>query len=123
MAKILIVEDEFNIAYILKTFLNDEGYEVYLAENGSKGLSLLQTEPLPDVILLDLKMPGIKGRVVAETIKSDEKLKRIPIIIISGSFLNSEEFPPKETYNAYIGKPFELMEVLEVIKRLTNDSH
>jgi len=120
VTKILVIEDEINISFVLKTFLNEEGYEVVVAENGTKGLSLLQTQLLPDVILLDLKMPGMKGRVVAETIKANERLKRIPIVIISGSFSNSKDFPPKDAYNAYITKPFELLEVLEVIKKLTN---
>lgn len=119
MVRVLIMEDEINIAFVLKTFLTEFGYEVAVAENGIKGLKLLQSGSLPDIILLDLNMPGMSGHAVAERLYLDDRLTKIPVVIVSGSSPSSPDFPPKEIYDGYIAKPFELLEVLEVVKRFT----
>ncbi|MBS3968470.1 MAG: response regulator [Clostridia bacterium] len=120
MVKILIMEDEINIAFVLKTFLTEVGYDVTIAENGVNGLKLLQSSPLPDIILLDLNMPGMSGRAVAERLYLDDRLTKVPVVIVSGSSPASSDFPPEEIYDAYIAKPFELSEVLEVVERFTD---
>jgi len=123
LVKVLIMEDEINIAFVLKTFLTEVGYDVIVAEDGIKGLKLLQTGLLPDIILLDLNMPGMSGRAVAERLYLDDRLAKVPVVIVSGSSPASLDFPSKDIYDAYIAKPFELSDVLEIVQKLTDFNH
>ena len=79
--KILIVDDEVSILQSLSGILQDEGYGVVLAASGEEGLERAKKDP-PDLILLDIWMPGIDGMTVLDQIKKIYPL--IPVIIISG---------------------------------------
>lgn len=65
MAKILVIDDEQGIRDLLDTLLRRKGYDVVLAESGQKGLDLFRRER-PDVVVLDLKMPGMDGLAVLQ---------------------------------------------------------
>ena len=117
MANIFIMDDEPNILLVLKEVLSDNGHTITTANNGLAGLTMLRGNLNPDIILLDLKMPDMNGKEVIEEINNDEKLKNIPKVIISGSFLNSEDFPPQNNYHDIISKPFDIFEVVEKIER------
>lgn len=84
--KILIMEDEAVLADLLKRKLKEAGYDVSLVTNGVEGLEFLKTT-IPDLILLDVVMPGKDGFEVMETMNANEatSLKKIPVIIISNS--------------------------------------
>lgn len=79
---ILIVEDDVFLADLYRTKFDLEGFDVYVAYDGEKGLELISKKK-PAVILLDLILPKINGFVVLETIKKDKKLKDIPIILLT----------------------------------------
>ncbi|MBF0549645.1 MAG: two-component system response regulator [Deltaproteobacteria bacterium] len=86
--KILVVDDTpANLRLIMETLKND--YKIVTALNGEKALILAATEPLPDLILLDVMMPEIDGYEVCARLKSDVKTKNIPIIFLTA--LNEEE--------------------------------
>ena len=118
LAKILVIEDNENLRYLFQGFLTDAGHDVIIAENGAMGLKILQTEPLPDIILLDLIMPDMDGCTVAKLIYSNDRFSNIPIMVISGA--TDEKAVHKVLYDSYISKPFDLDEVLSEIDRLTN---
>lgn len=82
--KILVVEDEEIMFNLLKRRLEREGYEVYIAEDGEKGLTVMK-EVDPDLILLDIIMPKLGGLEVMEKMKEDKSLSSIPVIVISNS--------------------------------------
>lgn len=82
--KVLIVEDEKILLDLLEKKLIKEGYEVFTAQDGEKGLKLIR-EKKPDLILLDIIMPKIGGFEVMEIMAKEPELKKIPIIIISNS--------------------------------------
>ena len=82
--KILLIEDEKVLLNLLRRKLTQEGYIVEVANNGKKGLDLI-SEVMPDLILLDILMPEMDGFQVLEAMNKDEKLKNIPVIIISNS--------------------------------------
>ena len=104
--KILIVEDDANIRYILKYNLELDGYEVDLAENGLAALEKL--EPAPDLILLDVMMPGMNGLEACAKIKADPATKMIPIFMITAkSQLADIEEAFKAGANDYLTKPFD----------------
>ena len=79
---ILIVEDDVFLADLYKTKFELEGFEVYVAYDGEKGLELISKRK-PSIILLDLILPKINGFVVLENIKKDKKLKDIPVILLT----------------------------------------
>ena len=81
-AKVLIVDDFETNIIIMESFLLPEGYQILKASNGIEALKLVKDEN-PDLILLDVMMPGISGFEVSERIKSNEKTKMIPIVIVT----------------------------------------
>lgn len=84
MKKILIIEDEEVLLGLIRRKLNQEGYQVDIAKDGQEGLEKMK-ESKPDLILLDIIMPKMGGFEIMEKVSKDEKLKNIPIIIISNS--------------------------------------
>lgn len=86
MAKVLVIDDEQGIRYLLDTLLSRKGYDVVLAENGRKGLELFRRER-PDAVVLDLKMPEMDGMAVLQAIRTIAP--QAPVIILTGA--GSEE--------------------------------
>jgi signal transduction histidine kinase len=81
-ARILVVDDELLNRIVLSTNLEEAGYIVETAEDGQQALGMLSAQPF-DVVLLDLIMPRMDGYQVLAQIKSDDRLRRIPVIVIS----------------------------------------
>jgi len=102
---ILIIDDEkTNILYLNRILSAD--YEIYTAKDGEKGLELVG-EYLPDLILLDIVMPGMDGYEILASLKTSEKTKNIPVIFITG--LTGDEHESKGLAlgaDDYISKPF-----------------
>jgi len=82
MPKVLVVEDDKFLRELINRKLQSEGFETVLAIDGETGLDLAEKER-PDVVLLDLILPGIDGFEVLAKIKENEKIKEIPVIILS----------------------------------------
>ncbi len=87
--KVLVVDDDKSMLMIAQTFLKGKGFEVLTAENGEKGIELALTEK-PDVILLDVVMPGKNGFEVCRELKDNKETENIKIIIISGNIPDIE---------------------------------
>jgi signal transduction histidine kinase/DNA-binding response OmpR family regulator len=113
---ILIVDDSTANLQLLTSILKDEGYVVHPASDGKLALRFLRTT-LPDLILLDIKMPGMDGLEVCYQLKDSERTRNIPIIFIS--VLESERDKVKAFQAGgvdYIAKPFHPEEVLARVK-------
>ncbi len=80
--KVLLVEDDTMISGMYKTRLEQDGYQVKLAANGSEGLSMA-TEENPDLILLDVMMPQIDGFSLLQELRSKDDFKKIPILMLT----------------------------------------
>ena len=121
MAKrILLVEDEEIMVDLLQRKLLKEGYEVFVARDGEEGLKKMkEIEPKPDLILLDIIMPKMGGFEVMEEMKKDEKLKDIPVIVISNSGQPVELDRAKKlgAKDWLIKTEFDPKEVLEKVKK------
>ena len=110
--KVMIVDDDRHLLTTITDFLRFEGYEVLAASDGKQALSLLRKNR-PDVILLDVMMPGMDGGDVAQAIRANPVLKGIPIIFTTAVVSKSEE----RTHDGNIGgesflaKPFRLDEL------------
>lgn len=112
MKKILIVDDLPENVFMLQDRLEHEGYGTITAYDGHAGIEKAESE-LPDLILLDVMMPGITGIEVCRTLVSNEKTKNIPIILVTAK-VGAED--TKEGLEAgafdYIKKPFNKIELL-----------
>jgi len=116
--RILIVDDEEDIAFSISRRLAAEGYEVICAEDGAEGLRRAQTES-PDLILLDLMLPKMDGYKVCRLLKFDERYKQIPVIILSARSQQEDIALGSETgAEAYLTKPCDTGELLGKIREL-----
>ena len=119
MAKILVIDDEQGIRDLLGTILRRKGYDVVLAESGRKGLELFRREH-PDVIVLDLKMPGMDGLTVLQQVRSLNPKQ--PVIILTGAWTPEAEQQVRALgVTEFVGKEFSLHLLGDSLKRLLND--
>ncbi len=116
--RILVIEDERDMCELLEYNLEREGYETIVAHDGQEGLRKAQTL-LPDMILLDLMLPGLSGFDVCRELRAGERTRDIPIIIISAK---SEETDQVVGFSLgaddYVTKPFAVKVLLSRIKAL-----
>ena len=125
--KVLVVDDDPDVRLFNITVLEENGYTPLEATNGEEGMQIIRTEQ-PDLVLLDVMMPKESGIRLYRQMKTDSKLKKIPVIILSGitqkSFLRSQkaltefggaEVPEPE---AYLEKPVEPEELAAAIKSI-----
>ena len=120
MAKtVLIVEDDRNIADLLRLYLEKEGYEVAIAYTGLKGVEKFR-EVQPSLILLDVMLPEMDGWSVCRTIRSESK---VPIIMLTAKSETEDKVTGlKQGADDYITKPFEMKEVLARIEAVLRRS-
>ena len=120
--RVLVVEDDMHMRFLLKAVLETNGYSPVLAKDGRSGLREAREHP-PDLIVLDLMMPGQGGLAMYRELKADIRLDKIPVIVLSAveeeSFRHSmsmlragggEDLPPPERYLEKPPKPERLIE-------------
>jgi len=116
--RILIIEDERGLTQSLSWYFNREGYETHVAHDGQEGLRKAQTL-LPDVVLLDLMLPGMDGLEVCRLLRAGERTRDIPIIMITAK---TEETDQVVGYSIgaddYVAKPFSNKVLLHKVKAL-----
>jgi CheY-like chemotaxis protein len=116
--KILIMDDEPDVRKMVTGRLKKAGYDVIEAANGERGLEMLLSKK-PDMVLLDLAMPGLDGAAVCRRIKADNATKNIPVMLFTASIIKPISESAKEMgADDYIAKPFDSKELLEKIKIL-----
>ena len=118
MAEILVAEDEADIAMILREILEMAGHHVTLAIDGAMALELLESDPLPDIILTDLKMPRTSGRSLIESLRSNPRTAALPVILVTGAVPSIDDFPPDGSYDCLIMKPFDIWDVVDTVGRI-----
>jgi DNA-binding response OmpR family regulator len=109
---VLVVDDDPVIVNLLQVNFEIEGYDVLAATGGEAGLAQARNGH-PDVIVLDVMMPGIDGLEVARRLRSDSDTREIPIILLSAKAQNSDIQAGLAVADEYITKPFEPLELLE----------
>lgn len=119
--KVLVIEDNDRNRKLVKIILEANKYEVIEAETGEEALKYLQ-DSKPDVILLDIQLPNMSGTTLAETLKSGDDTKDIPIIAVTAYAMKGDkERMLKAGCDAYISKPIDTRQlpliVAEMIKR------
>lgn len=124
--KILVVEDEEDIQELVKYNLTKEGYQVFCAGSGETGLQEARKK-LPDLLVLDLMLPGMNGLEVCRQLKSDSHTNHIPIIMLTAKGEESDIVIGLELgADDYITKPFSvkifLSRVKAILRRLQEDA-
>ena len=120
MFKILIAEDEQDILDLLVFTLQYGGYEVVPTVNGNQAIEQTRSQ-LPDLLLLDVRMPGMSGYEVCRQIKTNPETKHIPVVFLSAKGQESEIKAGYQTgANDYILKPFAPDELLNRLGEILN---
>ena len=118
--KILVVDDDKGLLKMVRASLINSGFDVVTAATGEKGIQLAQTKD-PDLIVLDVLLPGIKGREVCIRLKRDKKTRHIPVM-----FLTAKDSPDdvKAELEAgavtHLTKPVDPKELISEIKKILN---
>jgi len=115
---VMVVDDSVTVRKVTSRFLEREGFEVILAKDGADAMLQLQ-DVVPDIMLLDIEMPRMDGFEVASSVKNADRLKKIPIIMItSRTGEKHRERAMSIGVERYMGKPFVEEELLETINQL-----
>lgn len=125
-AKILIVEDDLDVAEMLNAYFRVQGYEVFTVNWGEDGVRAAQTV-LPDLVILDIRLPDIDGYEVARRIRTDRRTNEIPIIFLTEKRERVDRLQGFEVgADDYITKPFDVQElrlrVRNALKRVSQGS-
>ena len=115
MTKILYVEDNEDNVYMLSRRLKRKGFEIVIAVDGEQGVEMASSEK-PDLILMDLSLPKMDGWTANKHIKSNEKLKSIPIIALSAHAMEEHKQRALDSgCNDYDTKPVDINRLLSKI--------
>lgn len=116
MKTVLVIDDDQTILEVMKIVLEEEGYSVLVDTQGSYFKK--KSNPLPDIILLDLLLRGKDGREICKKIKSDNKTSQIPIIIVSAHTSKEVEKAVEESgADSYLTKPFDIHQLVKKIQQ------
>jgi putative two-component system response regulator len=117
---ILVVDDYLDILLSIKSILEDSTgeYQVIGVDSGEKCLQMLQENKLPDLILLDIMMPGLNGWDVAARIKENEKWSNVPIVFLTAVGDDMSAGIGQLVSEDYIVKPFDIVKLKECVKRI-----
>lgn len=119
--RILIVDDEPDVVETLQVRLGQEDYECLTAHDGNSGFELVSTEK-PDLVILDIMLPGMDGFKVARLLKFQKELRHIPIIMLSARDKDEDRLMGEQTgANYYITKPFSMEELVGIVKGFLGD--
>lgn len=105
MARVLIVDDSPTEMFTLKSMLEAKGFEVLEAENGADGVAVAREE-LPDVVLMDIVMPGLNGFQATRQLTKDPKTQHIPVIIVTTKDQETDKvWGQRQGAKGYLVKP------------------
>jgi DNA-binding response OmpR family regulator len=117
--KILIVDDENDVRFLLKKGLASKGYNILSASNGEDALALAKSKQ-PDLIILDVLMPGMDGPEVDAKLKEDTKTKDIPVMFLTSLYTKKEESVHKYTAgdSVMFAKPYDMDELVAGVEKM-----
>ena len=129
LAEILLVEDNEGDVELTREAFEEAKFRnnLHVVEDGDEALDYLfkrngfEDAVTPDIVLLDLNLPGTDGKEVLEIVKSDESLKRIPVIVLTSSSADRDVLDSYNLHaNCYIVKPIDAMKFMEVVQKVEN---
>lgn len=115
--RILIVDDISDNSFLLQTFLEAEGYQVDVADNGQTALEKIESDP-PALVLLDVMMPGMSGYEVTQHVRQNPSLPYIPILLITGFDQTVDSKGVDVGVDGFIRKPVDFNQLIDQIQSL-----
>lgn len=117
MRTVLIVDDEPDVRLVARVILEAAGYEIEEAESGEAALDVLGRGPMPDVLLLDVRMPGIDGWEVLRRVRdSPGRLCELPVVIFTADIASAELAPVAlRDREFFLGKPFDPDDLIDLV--------
>ena len=124
MAKVLIIDDDTQVAGVLKAHLTEEGYEVFVAHTGAEGLAEARRGQM-DLIMLDVMLPDATGFQLCKELRRSPATQSTPIIMMSGvaRYPNQKVFGLERGANEYLLKPFQIVEVGDMVNSYIRPGH
>lgn len=118
MKKIIIIEDAPSIRENITEYLTLKGHKVQAASDGAAGLSMVRAHK-PDLVICDVKMPGLDGFSLKEKMNADETLSQIPVVFLSAA-TQKQDLARGQALGAlaYLTKPFRMEELLDWVERI-----
>ncbi|MBP7795542.1 MAG: response regulator [Elusimicrobiales bacterium] len=119
MAKIMVIDDEKDLLFLLKILIEKEGHEVIEAGNGLEAYNMLtnvENPVRPDLILLDIMMPQMDGYTFQSRLQEIDELKNIPIIIVTAKGQTKELFEMSNNVYSFLEKPFDPKNLVKTVK-------
>ncbi len=118
MSTVLIVEDNDKNMKLARDVLQNKGYQTLEAVTGEEGVRLAK-EKVPDLVLMDIQLPGINGIEAFKQIRADGKTARIPVVALTASVTPTDRSAISAAgFDAFVSKPINLKEFLDTVKRL-----
>jgi two-component system, cell cycle response regulator DivK len=120
--RILVIEDQEDNRRIVRDLLTSVGYEIIEAVTGEDGVTAAATH-IPDLILMDIQLPGLDGYDATRRIKANPALRHIPIIAVTSYALSGDDIKAFEAgCNGYVSKPFSPRALLAKIREFLQDT-
>ena len=117
--KIILIVDDEPINITLLAGILKETYKVKMAKDGERAMKIANTVPAPDLILLDVMMPGMDGYEVCRRLKDDAATKTIPVVFVTGLTNEEEQARGLEMgADGYLGKPVDAVAVLNMVEEI-----
>ena len=121
-SRILICDDEEVLRSLVRATLDDASYEIVEAEDGDQSIELARSLK-PDVILLDMMMPGRTGLEVLEILRADPELSRTPVVMLTArARVSDRDAAVAAGADRYLAKPFSPLELIGVVEELLDNA-
>ena len=126
IAVLLVEDDPGDVVLVTEAFEHNKVHnELHTVQDGVEALAFLRQEapyedaPVPDLVLLDLNLPRKDGRQVLEEVKADERLRRIPVVVLTTSKAEEDVLRSYDLHaNAYVTKPVDFDRFIEVVRQI-----
>lgn len=114
--RVLIVEDNEKNLKLLRDLLEVKGYLALTATSAEEGLLLARSE-LPDLIVMDISLPGMDGIAALQALRADARTRAIPVVAVTASVMRTErEMIEKAGFDGYMGKPIDVLGFLQLVE-------
>jgi DNA-binding response OmpR family regulator len=120
--RILIVEDDPDVANLAKRWLEEKGYGVQHVTDGPSAVEFLKNDPLPTLVLLDIMLPKMDGFEVLRRIRTDTRMKTLPVVMVTSFSRDRDEARAREIgVSDYIVKPLMRFDFMKRIEHILKD--
>ena len=120
--RILLIDDDKDLCHLTRTALTKQGYEVFAFHDAAAGIKHAQSSK-PNLILMDVMLPGVNGAEAVKALKTDAQLQNVPVVfltaLVDGEEKNLEDMGTNVDGLNYrtLGKPYEIEKLLEVVRK------